>query len=493
MPDVTLVDNSTRDVSNSVQDRSASVDVRSLNQYEWMNSTYLGDKGYRDGTYLIAHPREAFYNDRRRSSFYKNYFKAIIDAMIVPVFSSEIKRTVDDDVVETFIEDADNCGTALNDIVKQAVTVSRVCGSAFVVMDTNQSDGLPQTVAEAVDSRAIPYIYVKKPYEIKEYENDRGRLTSITFYDKVVKSGTDTVQQYRRWDREFWYLLEDAKDRTGAGNNYIVVESGRHGLGEIPVIPVLNFVQTKSLAAIPDPPLVDMASVCYSIYNRESDIRNLERVQAFSILCLQGVGDDIVIGPSNFISVPLDAKIAPMFVSPDSAHLVNLVANCAAARQDMYMIAEQNGVTGVKLESGVSKEWDFRAHESVLKQTAAAAVELEEKICDLLGAYMGTEYDTDPQYPKQYSPSYSSERTKFALDAVDRVPPAPVQKAFWEEIIKEYWHGDDDRIEIITEALNMEEEKPEEPPVAPVVPEDEEEDMPDDSDMPNEMMDDKNA
>jgi hypothetical protein len=435
--------------SIQVQSQGAAKDVRAMSIYEFMDDTYSGENGYRDGTYLIPFPKEVFYNSRRQSAFYKNYFQAIVKAMVDPVFVNEPTREYGNEIADTFANDADACGTPLTTIVKNAVRDARVLGSSFVVMDTLPETAQPDTVEAAVDARSIPYVYIRKPQDILTYEHQSGRMVSVTFYEDTIKEGSQEIKRYMRWTAQTWEVLEERRDQYGE-KKLIVVASGVHGLGVLPVIPVLDFVDTANLKELPDPPLHSLAGVCHSIYNRESEIRQMEQTQAFSTLCMQDGGQDVVVGPNNYITIPMDAKIAPMYISPEAAHLVNLVNNCNKAKEDMYQIAEQNGVKGVTaMASGVSKEWDFRAHEAVLKRTAYAAKNLEGKIFDLLGLYMRLDMATTTVYPLQFSPTWTTDRLKVVLDTIDRVPPPAVANALWSEFVSEYWRGDNELIDEI--------------------------------------------
>lgn len=442
--------------SIQVQSQGTAVDVRGLSIFEFMDDTYTGERGYRDGTYLIPFPKEVFYNSRRQSAFYKNYFQSIVKAMVDPVFVNEPTREYGNDIAQSFAEDADACGTPLTSIVKNAMRDGRVLGSSFVIMDTAPATAQPDTVRDAVDARSIPYIYLRKPQDIYAYTHQSGRMVSVTFYEDTIKEGSQEINRYMRWTAQTWEVLEERRDQYGE-KKLIVVASGVHGLGVLPVIPVLDFVDSANLKELPDPPLYSLAGVCHSIYNRESEIRQMEQTQAFSTLCMQDGGQDVVIGPNNYITIPMDAKIAPMYISPDAAHLVNLVNNCNKAKEDMYQIAEQNGVKGVQASaSGVSKEWDFRAHEAVLKRTAYAATRLEEKIFEMLGLYMGLDMDTTTVYPLQFSPTWTTDRLKIVLDTIDRVPPPAVANALWAEFVSEYWRGDNEKIEEVIEELEAE-------------------------------------
>lgn len=436
----------------TVQSRAAHIDVRTLNIYDFVMDSYTGRNGFRDGAYIIPHPKEAFYDTRRKSSFYKNYFKAVINAMVVPVFSQDIKRENTDAAVQAFIEDCDGAGTPLARMIELAITQARTCGVSFVVMDTYAAQ--PDTVADAVEQRRIPYIYTMLPQMVRQHTTIHGKLVSIMFVDRVTRIGDKDEQTYRRWDADKWQVVVEKNSGANLKPDYVVIEEGYHGLGVLPVVAVPDFSNTAALDRFPDPPLYDLAGVNFSIYNRESEIRNMEQTQAFSTLCVQDNGGDVVLGTNNYLSMPMDAKIAPMYISPDSAHLVNLVNNCDKAREDLYRIAEQNGVVAVKSEaSGVAKEWDFRAHEAVLRQTAQAAERVEYALVDLFGRYMGGKVVYKVTYPSEFAPNVSTNRIDLILRSMQEAPPSEVALALWKEYTKEFWRHDEERRDEVLEML----------------------------------------
>jgi hypothetical protein len=185
-----------------------------------------------------------------------------------------------------------------------------------------------------------------------------------------------------------------------------------------------------------------------------------------SIFYVSGVNaKDIAAGPNSFITVGENAKFAPGFASPDSSHIVNLVANCDRIETRIHTLAQQNGVIGVQGQrsgvrqaaSGIAKEWDFRAEEAVLQETALAAAKLEEKIAELFGRYRKTTIDYTVTYPKQFSPSYSMDRVDELIKIIEEPSvPKALSDAAWQEITEELWNGDQDVIDAITAGIELE-------------------------------------
>jgi hypothetical protein len=194
------------------------------------------------------------------------------------------------------------------------------------------------------------------------------------------------------------------------------------------------------------------------LFNKESLVTTLEQNQSFSILYVSGVDTpSIVAGPTNFMSLGEDAKFPPGFASPDGSHLINLVNNCDRIENRIRTLAKQNGVIGViSQQSGVAKEWDFRAEEAVLQETATAAKNLENRIHELYDLYRERATDYTITYPKSFSPTYDQERIRQAIEINGEMPPPSVKDELWKEIVSSFWRGNPDIIERLTDSIEIE-------------------------------------
>ena len=420
--------------NGSPQDRNISqmqysTNINSLNPYIWMDHTYAGSHGYRDGSYLIPFSRESSFFDRRRLAHFKNYLKPIVRAMIDPVFTEYADRTVVDDagnpitdcMFTDFLDDCDSADTFIQDYTKQAVTLARLHGVSFTVMDNFPSTAQPATVSQALQDRIFPYVYAKRAYEVEDYECDQfGNLIEITFAEEPVKIGNELQKRWRRWTTTESVVLTKAKNNA---KEWITVSSATHNLGVVPVIMTFSEQRECNSKILVDPPLYDIAKLNFVIFNQSAEIRDQERAQAFSIFYCQGVpSQDLVISNNTYINIPSEATISPGYASPDFGIIAGLVANQEQMRKDLFAIAEQSGVVGVQSQtSGVAMAYDFYAHESTLKQTASMATTLEQKIATLFGRYTAETFVYTVSYPSDFAPM-GQDNEVARLDKVLRIP-----------------------------------------------------------------------
>jgi hypothetical protein len=456
-------------IYDHIEDKTAFRDIMSLNKYDFIDHTYDGSNGYYDKSYLIPHPRETAYDTRRRVSIYINIFKPVVNCMIDPVFSSVIKREFNNDKFQGFVDNADNCGTPMENIVRELIADARRKDVSFCVMDNFSENELAeyQTGGDALKNRKYPYICMKKTQEVYSWEvNKFGGLESIDFFDEKIKiigkSGKEEeVQTYKQWTKTGWMIYSTKKDKNGK-ENLIKISEGFHTLGIIPVYPVLDFCKTKSLKELPVPNLTDMAMLCFALFNKESLGSELEMYQCFSLLYLSGADTKTIqtIGAANFISVSNDSKFVPGYASPDPSHLVNIIKNCDRLEEKIYKYAQQKGVIAVeKANSGVSKEWDFRAEETVLKLTDKARINLENWLASTFGLYIKSQFDYNTSPINNFQPNFKQDQVKSSLAIIDMSPPAPLASRIWKRIAINEFGLDSESKDTLIEELDADMEE----------------------------------
>lgn len=444
-----------------IQDDSAHVKVRDLSAYDFVLHTYEGSNGYRDGTYLIPHPREQFYENRRETSYFVNAFAPIINAMVLPVFNQEIQRTCSNDLYDDFIENCDSAGTPLADFLEVCITHARLFGVTFIVMDN--FDEFPQTIPETIDDRKYPYVYERMPQDIVSRETDRwGKLRSITFFERCEKIDGVERKLFRYWDAMAWRLYYEVKSSSGEPTT-ITISEGTHGLGVLPVIPIMGFSNTNSMRQLPNPPTYDLAMLTFALFNKESQVVTLEQFQAFSILCTSDYDQtSLSAGPTTFLNCGPNSKFPPQYASPNTDNIRVMVANCERLKEEIYKQAGQKGVIGIKTEtSGVAKEWDFRAEEAVLKKTAKVSEETEEAIADLFAQYIGRDVGLEVVYPNSFSPTFETQRIDNSIKILRETPPEEIVSELWNEIVVAFWSHDKEKARFIIDEIEAGESGPE--------------------------------
>jgi hypothetical protein len=397
------------------------IDIFAIPDYQFLDDTYTGQGGYKSGKYLVPHPRETAYNRRRQLSVYRNYFKKIVNAKVMPIFNEMFPRKTTDTVFEAFLKDVDNNGTEINDFMQRLAIDGVVKGVSFVVMDNFSDTEQPENAKEAEDDRKFPYVYIKTKGDVAVFElDDFGNIEKIIFNDKPVLVGKKLEKRFRLWNDEYSQIMKwDTKSR-----DYIPAgPEVRHDLGMVPVCPLFT-AKRDTDELLPASEMWDLAKLCWSLYGIDSEIRQQVRDQCFSVFYYQGDNQAMLtLGTANALALPQDTKIVPGFAQPNPQTLVGNIEYANTIHQSMLELAEQHGVTGVQKQlSGEAKAWDFQANNEVLKSLSMLCKSVERWIAMCFCYYMGEpdklgEYN--PQYREDFAPRGEMEDIKMLQAGLD--------------------------------------------------------------------------
>jgi hypothetical protein len=414
--------------------KSLSVDIRNVNPYVFMSNSYHGSGGYLDGSYLMSYARESFYSERQKFSFYRNYLKPIINAMVEPIFAKTITRTTSNDLFESFLADVDNRKNNMNKFTENVMILSRLHGVTFVVMDNFNNTML--TRSDAISSRQFPYMYIQPSYNVYSYKVDSFKnLYEITFKTIDIVNGKE-YDLYTTWNKDD--TIKEWRD----GDKLIKTEVNYHGLG---VLPVISVYSSNTDEILPLPPFYDIAKLNLAVYNKDSEIRDLERTQAFSIFFMQTdtQNNSITLGASNALIIPAgnDITMAPGYISPDPNIMKTLVENSEKLIASIIEASEYNGVTGVKTaKSGIAASYDFISTNNTLLKTCVIASKFEMEVSELFGEYVKEKIDYTVVYPNKFQ-NYLNKETKTYLDVLNIDLPDNVKKEIKKVIVSELLEG----------------------------------------------------
>jgi len=429
--------------------KNSDVDPRGVNPYLFVSDFYDGVGGVYDGSYLMSYIRESFLESRRQQATYRNFLKPIVRATIDPVFSARIIRESNSEMFDEFLDNVDNRDNRMTQFSSNVATLSRLHGVCFTVMDNFTL--VPELERDAIEQRKFPYIYNQPAYTVDSHKVDEfNRLVSISFfrYEEIDKKQYKIVTT---WDSNY-KIVEYFHD-----TNLIKTEAHEHNLGVLPI--VVTYLDSTSLT-LPPPPVYDMAKLCYTIFNKDSEIRDAERAQAFNIFYLQTdtENNNLTIGPRNAIVIPPgnDITITPGFASPDPAILEGLVNNNEKLIESLYSIAAQNGINAVKQTSGVAESYKFFASNQQLKKTATLATNFELKVADLFSLYVSKEIEYKSVFPSTWDPFYA----KLSIDELIKLVELDLSPEITVEIKKliasnVLEHLDSDRIEKLNETIGV--------------------------------------
>ncbi len=354
-----------------------------IDDYQFLEDAYYGTGGFKTGEYLMPHVRETpeKYLRRQKLAYYLNYVAAVVNSHVNPVFKQEPERSWDTNkLFSKFVEDIDTLGTPFTRFMKRAGRITKLHGSAFIVID-NVSEQ-PGNMAVVLEQRALPYAYIVTKKQVVTCKTDKaGRLTEFS-YTVAAETSSNTITQTETWT---W----TATEWTCQGADGTIKE-GTHNLGRVPVVPLLSRPMEPG-KLLPQSEFYSIAQTNLALYNLCSEIRELMRAQAFAILTYplseQQDTDDVkelIIGPENLLGYDGNLSNKPEYVAPPAEQLQQLREERSDLIREIYRMAELSHVTGVETKnSGVAKQWDFEQANQVLADFALNCQDAEKEIAKI--------------------------------------------------------------------------------------------------------------
>lgn len=371
-----------------------------------LKDAYEGTGGFQDGTYLAQHKREylANYQVRQSLCYFLNYLQPIVNSHVNPLFRTPPTRNwagkaagTNDGITaatqvmtssasgmtsgagvgasaywDAFVNDVDMHGTNLTSFMKRAAQAAKLYGVCFIVCDNVPEQ--PATQALALQSRSFPYAYIIEKPRITSSSIDRaGRLMSITYsenFNPVVVSSKPGDQQYRTWTLQDTYLSDKDGLELPEGSNKVT-----HGLGILPVTPLYARLPVPG-NVLPESEFLSIARTNLRLFNLCSELDELLRGQAFSILCYPGKdASSLTLGPNNALGFDgVESRFAPSFIAPASAPadwLLKLMDKLVTEMYRMALLSHTTDGAQAEQRTGASKAWDFENTNQVLADFAS--------------------------------------------------------------------------------------------------------------------------
>jgi hypothetical protein len=423
-------------MSNPINNNVGAVDVIAMNPHDVIDQMYGYSGVFRDGTALVPHPveRPEKYAERRQFSCMTNIFQTIVDATYNRVFDQPIKRETTNESFSEFLKNVDNSGTSIDIFMKQSVArQTRKHSTYFIIMDNFGADQMPQTESEVKNMRAFPYVYTKKPQDVYASDVDRfGNIVSITFTNGTfTDSDGKKYQQYLEISKEYFSSFYVKKNSQGNEEKINIGEPVANAIGVVPVI-VARDEQPENGQLCASPRMYGVMRVCYVIYNKDAEMREIDRRQSFSTAYFFGDAPPSP-GTGSALLLPMDAK-APGFLEPNPGIQGTNIDGAKYYQENLYRMCEQNGIVGVKsASSGVALAFEFMARDSVLSDTATICESVEKQMAYLFGLWTKQNIEYVCEYDRSYTPADDTVQLKVideVLLNIDRMPSRISKDAF---------------------------------------------------------------
>lgn len=376
------------------------VAITPIEDYKFLNDAYYNEGGFKDGSYLVPHPRETpeKYARRRALAYYLNYVAPVINSHVNPVFRQDPEREWNDnEMFSAFMEDADTLGTSFSRFMKRAALSAKLQAVAFIVID-NVSDQ-PGNMADVLQERALPYAYIVQRNQVVNYKtNKAGRLIEITYTVAAETSNDSQVTDTWTWTTTGWSCQY---------SNGTKIECN-HSLKRLPVVPLYSRPMEPG-KVMPQSEFYNIVKTNQRIYNLCSEIDEIIRNQAFNILTYplpEGETEvkEIVVSTENVLGYDGTLANKPGYIAMDTGPLEQLRAERKDLIEEIYRMAELSHTTGVeKKESGIAKQWDFEQQgNQVLIDFALNCEEAERDVARLFSLWTNQKVELHCKYSDDF-------------------------------------------------------------------------------------------
>ena len=385
--------------------------------WEIMKAVSLGTEYLRDNSqaFLPLEPREDYdaYLSRVNRSVFSPYTQRLIRAATGLILRKPITVLGDPYWTDVFVKDVDGCGSDLDEYARRNLICALTYGHSHTLVDFPAPTGA-RNLAEERDQNRRPYWIEIDPSKIYGWRLDRevnyGKLVQVRIAEQaVVPEGDfgervyDQIRVIEPGNYRIYRKKETTKDmytedNTFAGNfdspanekDYELVESGEFSLGEVPLVTVYA---GKTDTMTSKPPLLDIAYLNLTHYQRQADLIHSLHVASQPLLVMEGWDDqtkDTAISVNYAMATQPGNKI--YYVEPAASAFEAQ----AAEIQELQLQMATLGISTLSQQKFVAESADARRLDRVDTNSMLSMVSLDleqkmQKAFNLSADYLGLE------------------------------------------------------------------------------------------------------
>ena len=395
-----------------------------LDVWELIKDSIDSTGGFISGDYLIPHELELadsggydtkFY-ERQAVAKYDDFAKLICNGPWNSIvgLKDTIVRKADSPRLEAFWDDVDGNGTDMVDFLSYVVGQARRYGTGWIFLDRERT-----ILNRKEDLERPPWAYCVPTRNVVWAEFDKiGGLAAVVYKkpDEIVEERDEEYPPLIIWTRgtwSRWTASGDAEEPYGA----TPAEWGPHTLGEVPAVLLID-EDAGPGRMFGASNMLGTALKARDVYNRDSEIREIERRIACPVLGLSvndlGEADDLVIGTNRVLAYT--GKNPPAWVESDLIAIDKLASERKAAKEAAFVSAEMAGIMGHTegaelTSSGLRSQVELDKSERRIGRFGASTETAENKIARLFLNFVG---EPDRKYQISYP-------RKFGLTDIDKV------------------------------------------------------------------------
>ena len=396
--------------------RTAAV-LEMMKGWEIMKAVTLGTEYLRENSeaFLPLEPREDYtaYLARVNRAVFSPYTQRLVRAATGLILRKPITLLGDPYWTDVFAKDVDGCGSDLDEYARRVLVCALTYGHSHTLVDFPAPRGAKSLAEERAQNRR-PYWIEVDPANIYGWRLDRevnyGNLVQIRIGEKaIVPDGDfgekvfDQIRVIEPGKYQIFRQKEQTKDMFVEGmansgrfdvpieaKDYELVESGDFSLGEIPLVTVYAG-KTDTLTS--KPPLLDIAYLNLSHFQRQADLIHSLHVASQPMLVLEGWDDqmkDMAISVNYAMATQPGNKV--YYVEPASSAFEAQAAEIEELQRQMATL----GISTLSQQKFVAETADARRLDRIDTNSMLSMVSLDleqklQKAFVLSAEYLGLE------------------------------------------------------------------------------------------------------
>jgi hypothetical protein len=239
-------------------------------------------------TYLPQEPREDedAYRTRVDRSVLSPYTSRLIETAAGAILRKPI-QIEGDPYWQELANDIDGLGSNINEYARRALVSSLTYGHSAILVDYPAAAGARNLAEERAQGRRPYFVHVDAP-QIWGWRKETGtnRLLQVRIHDYDVRPlnefGEEQIEQMR-------VIYPGKYDLYTLGQEVVEFSaSGGYSLDEIPLVPIYS---NRRGLLISLPPLLDIANLNITHYQRQADLIHALHIAAMPTLVLEGWDD----------------------------------------------------------------------------------------------------------------------------------------------------------------------------------------------------------
>jgi hypothetical protein len=397
--------------SESFKKRKSFVQI--FKDYDFFRRSYEGGSAYRDGKFLIQHPREKGpdYERRLEQASFVNFCRDVVEIYVSYLYREQPERKAEksDEVLEAFLKNADLEGRAWGKVMRNLSKMASYYGVMGAIVDKPKGEAEASRGAE-LEAGVRPYIAAYTPLAIWDWkfgkdENGVPRLEWIVLEEDNDNGPTVLI----KWGLETWERFKQEGD-NGSGNDFKSFELGDNNLDQIPFALLLNRDSFKKMTGVSD--IADIAPVNRRIYYLDSDALEIIDATAFPILegpveaieDSSGKSQETEIGVQSLLKRPEDKEGFKWIEAPHTS-LQQILEHRNSSINDIKYMAKTGQADASKtgqVKSGVALELEFQQLSALMVDKAENAEDFEHRVFELVGLWEDKDYEMIVKYARSF-------------------------------------------------------------------------------------------